>query len=134
MVPVVFAAQREHVFYEFVVRSRAAMEQDEFQVALLLACVALEAVHAALFHAAMSMPNIGEEKDREELVNNLLREQGFHTLFRVTPILFLNASQRPPPELVDQCKKAVAMLNDIMHAKSRRGKYKMRLHSSKELI
>jgi len=133
LLPEAFRSQREHVFYEFAVRSRAAREQNELQVALLLGCVALEAVHGALLQAVLEDPLASLGKDREELITNLLREQGFHTLFRLTPMLFLRSEEQPPLQLLERCKKAIEMRNDIMHAKSRRGRYKMRQHLVSEL-
>jgi len=133
LLPAAFRSQRKHVFYEFAVRSRAAREQNELQVALLLGCIALEAVHGALLQSVLEDPLASLGKDRDKLINSFLRDQGFHTLSRITPLLFLRSEEQPASELLKRCEKAIEMRNDIMHGSSKRGKYKMRQHSDSGL-
>jgi hypothetical protein len=127
-----FSRQRLHAFYEFAFQAKSRMLSDDHVGALILACVALEGAHAAFLREVLR-PAMEDYERSEEIVNNLLREQGIHTTLQLSWRLFLRAEQRPPEEVLDKCRKAIEIRNDILHARMKRGHYKLRGHSNAEI-
>ena len=120
---------REHAFYEIAFKAKTEMVERDPIVAIVLACAALEGVHAAfLRHVTKgAIENHG-------LISDLLREQGFFTLIQVTPRLFMSENLRPPDDLVKRCADAITTRNHIMHAKmSKQGYYHFRRYTSNDL-
>jgi len=68
-----------------------------------------------------------EEKDSAQVLSDLLREQGFSVMIKVTSYLFLPPEFRPAPEVLKECLKGVTMRNAIMHALTdNKGQYKIK--------
>jgi hypothetical protein len=123
-----FRAQQQHAFFEIALKAKMAMVDRDPVVALVLACAALEGAHAAFLRQATQQQLSGAPKS-DELLNNLLREQGIHTLFRLTPFLFMTPQQRPAADVLEGCRKGLEMRNDIMHIKTTGKQYKIRRHT-----
>ena len=116
-----------HAFHEIAFKAKTEMIERDPIVALVLACVALEGVHAEFLRKAT------KGAIKEKLLKDLLREQGIHTLIQVTPRLFTPQDDRPSEDLIKKCTKAIEMRNDIIHAKTSGGDYKMLRFTFKEL-
>lgn len=124
---------REHAYHELAFKAKMAMIDREPLIALVLACAALEGAHAALLRQALSTPLSQHPKGPDGIVENLLREQGIFTLVQLTSYAFMDAAQRPTPEEIDCCLEALTMRNGIVHAKQKKGTYKLRAHTFMEL-
>ena len=124
---------REHAFYELGFKAKSEMVNRKPIVALVLACAALEGAHAAYLRTCLEKPLGPCPKDREELINNLLREQGIYTLIRLTIYVFMPDPLRPPDEDLQKCLEGMRIRNDIMHAKRTKKGYKIREHTFKKL-
>lgn len=124
---------REHAFYELAFKARTAMLDREPIIALVLACAALEGAHAALLRTSLS-PALGAySKGAEGLIDSLLREQGIYTLIQLTACVFMDAGHSLTPDKLERCLGALIIRNDIVHAKQKKGMYKLRAHSFKDL-
>jgi hypothetical protein len=120
---------RNHAFYEIAFKAKSEMVQRDPIVAIVLACAALEGVHAEFLRQATK-----QAIDSPSLITNLLREQGIHTLIQVTPRLLIPEDARPSNDLIKRCADAITTRNDIMHAKrSSKGKYRIREYTANEL-
>jgi hypothetical protein len=118
---------REHAFYEIAFKAKTEMVGRDPIVAIMLACAALEGVHAELLRQAT------KSKISDGLMSNLLREQGIHTLIQITPRLFMPEDARPNDEAIKRCVDALEKRNAIIHAKMSGGHYKMRGYTAGEL-
>ena len=110
------AKQSGLFFYELAFRARSESMSAHNIEALLFAVAALEGVHAAFVN--MAMKNVLHhltEPQRRALLNTFLREEGFHTLCQITPYMLMRDSERPSPDLLSQCVKAIERRNAIMH-------------------
>lgn len=125
---------RDHLFYElaFMAKSQAVAFDDPI-TAIVLACAAMEGAHAAFLRQALAKTEVANTTKREALVNNLLREQGIHTLVQLSPRLFLPSNRQPAAETIDKCLAAIEARNDIMHARSTRGMYKLKQINPEQL-
>ena len=99
--------------------------------ALLYAVFALEAAHGSLVQDRLAklIPN----GKGDGLAASMLREQGLTTMYQVTPYLFMDASDRPTPEMIDECSKGITMRNELAHGLKSKGKYKIRNRSDGEM-
>jgi len=110
---------------ELVLKAINAMVDGDQEVALVLACAAMEGSHGALFRVGMG-DFLSEAPDRDELMNNLLREQGIHTLFRLTLRMFVPSDLRPSTDVINECKQALEIRNTIVHVKRSKAGFKVR--------
>ena len=124
---------REHAFYELGFKAKSEMVNHDPIVALVLACAALEGAHAAYFRLCLEKPLHSYSNGREELINNLLREQGFYTMIRLTIYVFMPEALRPSEEILQKCLEGIRIRNDIMHAKQSKSGYKLREHTVSNL-
>ena len=69
----------------------------------------------------------------DEQVATLLREAGLSAFYQLTPVLFMDEAERPSPEDLDACGKGITIRNHIMHSSSKRGKYKIRNATNKDI-
>lgn len=121
--------QKAFIFYEFAFQAKSRMGARDFVGALLMSVVALEAAHAAFVSQSLTecMKAFRDEEEINGLVNDLLREQGLFTLYKITPFVFMKEDERPPVDLLEACADGIHIRNDIMHAATdRKGRYKLR--------
>jgi len=131
--PVYLKRFREHAFYELGFKAKSEMATREPIVALVLLCAGLEGVHAAYLRMCLEKPLAPYPKDREELINNLLREQGIYTMIRLTIYVFMPEPLRPPDDILQKCLEGIRIRNDIIHAKRTKKGYKLRDHTFNKL-
>ena len=115
------ALQERYLHYEFEHQAEIAWNIGDYPTALLAAVVALESAHSAFVRLAMEerLPREMRDKERNQVVDRLLREHGIHSLIQVTPYLFLPPERQPSLDLVKQCAEGLEMRNAIVHAKSK---------------
>ena len=78
-----------------------------------------------------ALDRTGDDKSLEE---NFIQELGFSLCNKLTPYLFMDATQRPPQELIQKAATAVTYRNQIMHAlRNAAGAYKSRSRTNAEL-
>ncbi|MGZ5094955.1 MAG: hypothetical protein ACXWCY_31150 [Burkholderiales bacterium] len=124
---------RAHAYQELAFRAKMAMLDRHPMVALVLACAALEGVHADLLRRVLAEPLSPYGKGSDGLIENLLRGQGIYSLLQLTSQVFIDAQRRPPVADVKRCLDALTMRNEIVHAKKKREAYRMRAHTFKDL-
>jgi hypothetical protein len=124
---------REHAYHELAFKAKTAMVEREPVIALVLACAALEGAHAALLRKALSPSLSTNPKGVDGLTDSLLREQGIYTLMQLTLYAFMDAMHRPTAADIASCLDALIIRNDIVHAKQKRGAYKLRTHTFNDL-
>jgi hypothetical protein len=120
-----------NAIYELRLKAIAAIIGGDAPTALVLACAAMEGAHGAFLRAVLATKLSGE--DGMDLTQNLLREQGIHTVFRLTLQLWVPEDLRPNPDVVKKCKKGLELRNDIAHVKFSSGKFKVEHHGLGEL-
>ncbi|MBN1696765.1 MAG: hypothetical protein JW881_04570 [Spirochaetales bacterium] len=124
---------RRHVFYEFYMMGKAAMLEQNYIVAIVLACAALEGALGTLLNIFIDDKLKDYNDPKHEILNNLLREQGLHTLIKLTPYLVLEKEERPSNEDIKLCIKGIEIRNDIMHAKKRKANDKIRTYDNRKM-
>jgi hypothetical protein len=124
---------RAHAYHELAFRAKMAMLGREPLVALVLACAALEGAHADLLRRFLGESLTAYGSRANGLIDDLLREQGIYTLLQLTSQAFMGTSRRPDVGDIQQCLEALTMRNDIVHAKQKKGSYKLRTHTFKDL-
>jgi hypothetical protein len=123
---------RDFVFYESAFEARAKMFAGDAVGALLMAVSALEGAHAAYVHGILAsrLP----DGDESPLPAEFLRVLGMNLCNQLTPYIFMEADQRPNPDLIAQAEKALRYRNEIMHAlRNKSGTYRWRTRSAKDL-
>ena len=118
-------------FYETSMRARCHAHADEHELALILMCVAFEAVHAAVVkrYMARRIPN-----DSDTLSETVIRDLGITSLLKITPYLVLKRARRPSVEALSRCEIAIRCRNAIVHSLvGRDGRPKKRSYSSEQL-
>lgn len=132
-VPAHVARLRAHAYHELAFKSKMAMIAREPLVALVLACAALEGAHAAILRHALGSHLSARPKGAEGLLESLSREQGIFTLIELTSYAFMDPKQRPTDDELAKCLEALTMRNGIVHAKQKKGAYKLRQHTFMDL-
>ena len=133
-VPRHISAFRARAYLELAFRAKMAMLGREPVVALVLACAALEGAHADVLRQFLSrLVGTADGKDLESMVESLLREQGIYTLIQLTSLAFIDTEFRPPQDALDRCLQAITMRNSIVHARQKRGQYRLRSYTFNEL-
>lgn len=114
-----------HNEYAFLAKSFAF--QGDYRYALLMACVALEGVHAQILQQTLlkeldefaPASKKGESFSKVRFpIKNLLRERGLFVQLPLTCLTLLNDSDRPSPLEIQKCLEAVEIRNQIMHLKA----------------
>ena len=135
----VLRLHKRFIFYEFALEAKTKMIEEDERAALLYSVIALEAAHAAYLKLCLAdkFQHIDDERERfskvQKLGNDLLREQGLMTVFQLTPIIFMESADRPTPEEIESCRGAISLRNDIMHALTTKGEYKLRKQTRAEI-
>ncbi len=132
-IPAALALQQNYIFYEFAFLAESRMEAQDYNVALLMAVVALEAAHSAFVRLVLQNRTKGKVKRAENLINDFLREQGFYVLNQMTPLLLMEEDEHPSPETLEACSKGVQMRNAIMHALRDKSGYKIQKYTHSQL-
>ena len=122
---------RRHAYHEIAYRAQIASIQRDPVVALILACAALEGAHAHFVRTRLA-ERLASHKRGEQLIEDLLREQGIYTLLQVS-VAFLVDAHRPSEEVLASCLNALTIRNSIVHAKQKKGQYKLRSYTAGEL-
>jgi hypothetical protein len=104
------------------------MVNNHYAVALLLAIAALETVHGAFVREVLGNRLPYDDKKKNEIINNFMREQGFYALVKISPYLFLEEQDKPSSEDLERCTKGIKIRNTIMHGITKKGKYKMQTY------
>lgn len=94
--------------------------------------MALESAHAVFLRLKLGAALSAEYSSdaRDSLVDNMIRDQGIHTLIQVTPYLFLPPTIQPSMEEIRACTTGLEMRNAIVHAKTKRGNPTVRTYDS----
>jgi hypothetical protein len=108
--------------------AKTKMVSGDYLGALLMAVAALEGVHGAFVNHSLGkllpVDRSGDDKDLEEL---FIKELGFSLCNKLTPYLFMDASERPDKELIKKASLAIKYRNEVMHAlRNDSGKYRIR--------
>jgi hypothetical protein len=123
--------QETYVHHELAFEAKTKMVAGDYVGALLLAVAALEGAHAALVQLELESRLEGSGRD---LPDEFLRELGMSLCNKLTPFLFMNASQRPTVEQIRAADCGLRIRNDIMHSlKNRRGEYRIRTRTNREI-
>ena len=124
---------RQFLFYQFALDAKAKMVEGDYVSAIIFAAVALEGAHAALLQMCLDRimgGTVSNPEERAKLVelkaNKLLLEVGFAEMVDITSMMFLEEADRPSPDDVEACKRGITIRNEIMHAKAKKGQYKLR--------
>jgi hypothetical protein len=124
---------RDYIFYQFALDAKSHMVQRDFMAALLYAVVALEGAHAVVLQlclrrrAAEVIIDEGQcDKFVEEKANKLLMDVGFSAMLEMTSLLLLDKEDRLSANDIKACQQGITIRNEIMHALSRRGQYRLR--------
>jgi hypothetical protein len=128
------------LFYQFALDAKSKMVEQDFVSAILFAVVALEGVHSALLQIRLAQrmaqsirdPDIRAKK-AEAVANRLLKEVGISESLEMTSLLFLDPQERPPDDELLQCKLGITIRNEIMHALAKKGQYRLRNRTNKQI-
>jgi hypothetical protein len=118
-------------FYETSMRARYHADVGEYELALILVCVAFEAVHAAVVKRFMAcrIP-----KGSDSLSEQIIRDLGIKSLLGITPYLVLKRARRPTVDQLRRCESAIRYRNAIVHSLvGRDGRPKTRSYTSEQL-
>jgi hypothetical protein len=115
-----FDLHEREIFYQFEIE--AGLSAADPARRLLLACIALEAAHAAMLRSRIAKRD--PALNTEQAVSDLLIG-GFMRTVVLTPSLVMEPDERPSQELIERAMKGVIARNDIMHAVRKRGEYKI---------
>lgn len=128
-----YELQERYVHYEFAHQAEVELQHQDYVAALIAAVVALESAHSAYVRTQIEacLPSDKKKKERDQLVSDLLREQGISSLIQVTPYLFLPAEAQPSPEDIKECCNGLTMRNKIVHAAVKNGQPVIRNYDSK---
>jgi hypothetical protein len=115
--------------------AKAKMVSSDYIGALLMAVAALEGVHGAFvmqtLESRLPTGRTGEDKDLEE---DFIKELGFSLCSKMTPYLLMDASERPPQDLIQKAAKAIKYRNEVMHAlRNSSGVYRIRTRTNADL-
>ena len=132
-IPVAFDRHRNYVFYEFAFYAKVRLESEDYLGAVLMSCIALEAVHSAFLRSVLEEA-LSAYKLKEKFIDALLQAPRLYERIKMTASVFMDNNERPPNELLGRCKKAIQIRNDIMHAKYSEGTYKLRKYQTLELL
>ncbi len=127
--------QESFIFYELLFDAKAKMADRDHRGALLLAVVALEAAHGEFVSRTLPkrLPAESKESENTGLAEDFQRELGFKLCCQLTPYLFMEPAVRPDPEDIKTCVKGITYRNEIMHGLRKKGKYRIRSRSNREL-
>jgi hypothetical protein len=123
----------DHIFYEFAFLAESRRTAHDVRVSLLMAVIALEAVHASLLRLLVC-DALANSRAKHDIVSDYLRSAGFSTASEMTAWVLLPPEERPSADAVASCLRAVAMRNGIMHALVKNsGRYKVRDYSDTDI-
>ncbi|MGO9916469.1 MAG: hypothetical protein ACLQIB_17465 [Isosphaeraceae bacterium] len=76
------------------------------------------------------------DQEKNKLIEDLLREQGLSTIYKLTPFLFMDADERPSVQLLARCQKGITTRNNYMHSlfNYKKGEYKVRSIEERDLF
>lgn len=136
-IPVAFARHCNYIFYEFVFHAKVRIESEDHIGALLMACIALEGVHGMFLKQvrkeSLSACKRKKEKDLKKQ-KKAPRESRFYERIKKTSSAYMEAKERPSDKLLEKCKKAIRIRDDIMHATYSEGKYMLRKYQTSDLL
>ena len=131
---------QQFLFYQFALDAKSKMVEQDFVTAILFAVIALEGVHSALLQirldrrlAASITDATARAKQVETTANRLLQDIGLSESLEMTSLLFLDAEDRPSEDEMRNCKLGVTIRNEIMHALAKKGQYKLRNRTNKQI-
>jgi hypothetical protein len=124
--------QNDFIHYEVAFEAKSKMAVGDYAGALLMAVAALEGAHAAFIQHELGS-KLAHSNDKH-LSDEFLKELGMSLCNRLTPYLFMDETERPPPELIKKCGFGIRIRNEIMHAlKNKRGQYRLGTRTNKDL-
>lgn len=116
------------------------MVHSEYLNSIIFAAVALEGAHAVLLQMCLEriMGESSADSDErsrliEQKANKLLLEVGFAEMVEITSTILLEEADRPAAETVEACKLGITIRNEIMHALSKKGQYKLRNRTNDQI-
>ena len=128
------------LFYEFALGAKSKMVERDFVTAMLFAVIALEGVHSTLMQMRLNAKlaeSIADPNERakkaEDTTNRLLRDVGFTESLDLTCNLFLTADERLEENQLHDCKLGISIRNEIMHALVKRGQYRLKNRTNKQI-
>ena len=128
------------LFYQYALDAKSKMVERDFVTAILFAVIALEGVHSALMQMRLNgslKDSIGDPNEREEkaevLTNRLLRDVGFTESLDLTNSLFLAGDERLDEIQLRDCKLGISIRNEVMHALAKRGQYRLKNRTNKQI-
>lgn len=134
------ALHQRFLFYQFVLDAKSRMVADDYVSAILFAVIALEGVHSTLLQMRLNR-NLADSisdtdaraKRAESMANRLLKDVGFSETLEMTSLLLLDAADRPPEDEMQNCKLGITIRNEIMHALAKKGQYRLRNRTNKQI-
>lgn len=130
----VLGETKTDVILDFSFEALSYATKGQYQIALLMAVVSMEAAHSSFVRAVLKKRLPGKENEKSSAINNLLREQGIYALCQVTPYLMMEEEDRPAEAHVKMALKAIQMRNAVMHATQKKGAPKLRGFKKEEYI
>ena len=128
------------LFYQFALDAKSRMVEHDHVSAILFAVVALEGVHSALLQMRLDRQMAASitdadirTKTAEATANRLLKDIGFAESLEMTSLLFLDADDRPPEDEIRNCKLGITIRNEIMHVSVKKGQYRLRNRTNKQI-
>lgn len=122
--------QINYVFYEFAFEAKSKMVVGDYVGALLLAVAALEGAHAAFVQYEFT----DRLKQNSKLAEDYVRELGMTLCNTTTPLIFMNAEERPSEEDINKGNFGIRIRNEIMHSlKNSRGEYRIKTRNNREI-
>jgi hypothetical protein len=131
--------KHEYIFYEFALDAKTRMANKDYVAALLYSVIALEGAHAAMLRLGLQsrFMHILDEEERNKVVESrvadLLRTEGLFVLNQLTPFLFMEENERPSANEINACATGITMRNAIMHSIRKKGRYRLRQWSNREI-
>lgn len=131
---------QQFLFYQFALDAKSKMAEQDYVTAILFAVIALEGVHSALLQMRVDR-QVAESitdttirtKKVEATVNRMLKDIGLSESLEMTSLLFLDGENRPPEDEMRNCKLGITIRNEIMHALAKKGQYRLRNRTNKQI-
>ena len=134
-IPSAFELHKEFVFYEFAYGAKVRMLSEDYIIAVLMACIALEGVHGAFLNHFRTLKK--EKKCKGSIDNKSKKdrsEPGFYRRLANTISGYMDSQEKPPNDLMKKCKIAIKIRDDIMHAISTKGIYEFRKYQRTDFV
>ena len=134
------ARHRTFIFYQFALDAKSRMVAQDYVSAVLFAVIALEGVHSVLLQMRLNryLDDSITDKDArarraESMTKRLLKDVGFSETLEMTSLLFLDPADRLSENAIQECKFGITIRNEIMHALVKKGQYRLRNRTHKQI-